>query len=85
MKLKYAMQLKRSSYLEVLSLEEWNVCLMTLNNNWGKILKFVNFLAFSEMSQLMAVMLPKLLIFIWMVFSDGSIEEKLLKTITLEH
>jgi hypothetical protein len=24
--------IKRSSYLEVLSLEEWNVCPMTLNN-----------------------------------------------------
>jgi hypothetical protein len=31
-KLKYAMKLRRSSYLEVLSLEEWNVCLMTMNN-----------------------------------------------------
>jgi hypothetical protein len=38
------MQLRRSTYLEVLSLEEWNIRLMTLNN-WGKILKFVNFLS----------------------------------------
>jgi hypothetical protein len=30
--LKYAIQLRRSSYLEVLSLEEWNISPMTLNN-----------------------------------------------------
>jgi len=37
-KLKYALQLRRSSYFKVLSLEEWNVCMMTMNK-WGKILK----------------------------------------------
>jgi hypothetical protein len=58
------MQLRRSSYLQGLSLEELNVCLMTVKNNWGKILKFVNILAFSLMSQLMSVNASQLLVFI---------------------
>jgi hypothetical protein len=36
------MQLKWSIYLE----EEWNICLMIMDNTRGKILKSVNFLAF---------------------------------------
>jgi hypothetical protein len=32
-KFKYAVELRRPSYPEVLSLEEWSVCPMTLNNN----------------------------------------------------
>jgi hypothetical protein len=31
-KLKYALQLRKSSYLEILSLKERNVCPMTLKN-----------------------------------------------------
>jgi hypothetical protein len=36
-KTEYAMQLARLSYLRVLSVEEQNVCQMTLNNNWDRI------------------------------------------------
>ena len=35
--LKYAMQLTRSNYFGVLSVDGYNVCPMALNNNWGKV------------------------------------------------
>jgi hypothetical protein len=50
-KLKYAVQLRRSNYLEVLSPDEWTGCPMTLNSNRSKILNFVKFSDLSQMSQ----------------------------------
>jgi hypothetical protein len=55
---------------------------MTLNNTCSKIFKFVFFsLQPDESTDLVDV--SQLLIFIWMIFSDGNIKEGLLKTILL--
>jgi len=55
----------------------------TLNNHWGKILKFVNFFSL-QLGELTDVCdASQLLVFIQMVFNYGKIKEKLLKTIPL--
>jgi hypothetical protein len=79
-KFKYATQLRRSSYLEVLSLQEWTVDLTTLNNRDLEICEIFS-LQLDESTDVCDA--SQLLVFIRMVFNDGKIKKELLKTITL--